>query len=135
MPILFLIIFGVIEFGNAFFQSSDVRHGAREASRLTAVNYNPTTIPSDCTSAGGNQQSCAIILEACARMDVGSTTTVLMTSTSKVVGSTATITVSKPLDTLTGFLDTFIGGKTLSSSIDTRLELDGNWTNYSRTCP
>lgn len=134
MPLLFLIIFGVIEFGNAFFQSSDVRHGARETSRLVAVNYDPT-IPSACSSvAAPNQQSCAIIVEACLRMDAGSATTVSFTSTGKAVGDTATITVSKPLQTLTGFLDSFIGGKTLSSAIDTRLELNGTWTNYSRTC-
>ena len=38
-PILFLLIFGVIEFGWAFSQNMDVRHGARETARLAAVNY------------------------------------------------------------------------------------------------
>ena len=139
MPLLFLIVFGVIEFGNAFFQSSDVRHGARETARLVAVNYNPTPT-SACTAATPavpaiDQQSCAIIVDACARMDTKSATTVSMASSGKSVGDTATVTVSKPLDTLTGFLDTFIGGKTLSSTIETRLELTGTWTNYSRKCP
>lgn len=134
MPILFLLIFGVIEFGWAFFQSTDVRHGARETSRLVAVNYNPTTIPSGCSGTPGQQQSCALILEACSRMDASGTTTVAISSPAKTLGSRATITVSKPLNTLTGFLDTFLAGRTLSSSIDTRLELNGTWVDLTRSC-
>lgn len=136
-PILFALIFGVIEFGWAFFEDTDVRHGAREVSRLVAVNYDASTIPAACNSlaTAGEKQSCALIIDACGRMDASGTTTVSITSPTKTVGSTATVTVSKPLDTLTGFLDVFLDGKTLRSSIDTRLELPGTWVNHSRTCP
>src|SRR5687767_8678973 len=37
--LLFTLLFGVIEFGWAFYQHLDVRHGAREGARLAAVNY------------------------------------------------------------------------------------------------
>ncbi|HSP04647.1 MAG TPA: TadE family protein, partial [Acidimicrobiales bacterium] len=39
---LFLILFGTIEFGWAFFQLNDIRHGAREGIRLVAVDSDVT---------------------------------------------------------------------------------------------
>ena len=41
-PVLALLLFGVIEFGWAFSQNLDVRHGAREAARLAAVEERRT---------------------------------------------------------------------------------------------
>src|SRR3546814_1386321 len=45
---LFMILFGTIEFGWAFFQLNDIRHGAREGIRLVAVasDVNPAYIAS-----------------------------------------------------------------------------------------
>ena len=43
-PFLFLIVFAIVEFGYGYGQSLDVRHGAREASRLVAVNYRATAV-------------------------------------------------------------------------------------------
>jgi Flp pilus assembly protein TadG len=37
-PVLFLLLFGIIDFGWAFSQNLDVRHAAREGARLAAVN-------------------------------------------------------------------------------------------------
>ena len=44
---LFLILFGTIEFGWAFFQLNDIRHGAREGIRLVVVasDVTPDYIP------------------------------------------------------------------------------------------
>ena len=63
VPVLALLLFGVIEFGWAFSQNLDVRHGAREGSRLAAVNYGTATAIRDevCTrmskSSGGTSVS------------------------------------------------------------------------------
>ncbi|HUW00987.1 MAG TPA: TadE/TadG family type IV pilus assembly protein [Acidimicrobiales bacterium] len=35
---LFVILFGIIEFGWAFYQQLDVSHGAREGARIAVVN-------------------------------------------------------------------------------------------------
>ena len=40
-PVLILLLLGIVDFGWAFSENLDVRHGAREASRLVAVNYRP----------------------------------------------------------------------------------------------
>ena len=46
VPIFFLLIFGIMEFGWAFFQKLDVRSGANEGARLAAVNYKTSAAPS-----------------------------------------------------------------------------------------
>lgn len=126
-PLLFLILFGIIEFGWAFYQELDVRHGAREGARLVAVNYNPTNTGNSVT------QSQTIETEVCNRLDTtqaGAKPTVrIETVGSADVGGTARVTITKPLQTLTGYIDWALGGKTLSSSIEIRLEQKATWSS------
>jgi Flp pilus assembly protein TadG len=124
---LFLIIFGIIEFGWAFAQHLDVRHGARETSRLVAVNYkaNPAST--------GTTQSDEIIAEACDRMDGGESVELDVTSTA--IGQPATVEVSKDLDTLTGFLDFALPDSVqLRSSVETRIEQTASWVDRTGAC-
>lgn len=125
IPILFLLIFGVMEFGWAFQQNMDVRHGARETSRLAAVNFGTGT---------GTAQSDSFLSEGCDRMDEDSNTTMVAETDGTASGSRITITVTRPLDTLTGFLDFALGGKTLSSEVDTRAERTITWSDRTYTC-
>ena len=46
-PLLFLLLFGIIDFGWAFSQNLDVKHAAREGARLAAVNAAGGTDPDD----------------------------------------------------------------------------------------
>jgi Flp pilus assembly protein TadG len=46
-PLLFLLLFGIIDFGWAFSQNLDVKHAAREGARLAAVNAAPGSDPAD----------------------------------------------------------------------------------------
>jgi len=133
-PVLFLLIFGIIEFGWAFSQFLDVRHGAREAARLAAVNYK--SAPTD----AGSAQSQAIIIETCARLsnpDGARVTLTLQGSTpaDRAIGRPVTIEVTRELDTLTGFLDFALKGRTLTSSATTRLEQTATWNSYTDDCP
>ncbi len=127
---LFLIVFGIIEFGSAYSQNLDVRHGAREGSRLVAVNYKPT-------ASTGDAQSTEIRTEICNRMGAGSTTSVQLTRTGSAAGtSTATVTVQRPLQQVTGFLNFALSNKTLSSTVKTRLEQNATWNATGMlTCP
>lgn len=112
MPLLFLVIFGIIEFGWGFYQKIDVRSGAREGSRLAAVNH-------------GNGNLGTLISETCNRLDASSKANVdiiITKSGSGEVGDAVTVTIKRPLNTVTGFLDSFIGDVTLESTIKTRLE-------------
>lgn len=125
MPLLFLIVFGIIEFGWGFAQYLDVRHGAREAARLAAVDYS-----SDGTTTG-NPQTQQIIDEACDRMggdSVGATIELtLATAGEDEIGDRAFIEVRSTLDTLTGFLDFALAGRQINDRISFRLERDIEW--------
>jgi Flp pilus assembly protein TadG len=133
-PILFLLIFAVIEFGWAFGQNLDVRHGAREGARLAAVNYRTTT-----GSSGATQRD-QIVAEICARLDSKAGVSVnLYRNGTAEVGQVMTVRVKKPLDQLTNFLGFALNGKTLQSIVETRIEQDATWTSMTSTsyqaCP
>jgi hypothetical protein len=126
---LFLIVFGIIEFGWAFFQNLDVRHGAREGARLVAVNYKETASPTP------EQQLDQIIAATCSRMDNGAGVSVRIrrpvsdADGGDAVGQVAQVHVEKDLDTLTGFLDFALGGIELKSDVEIRLEQQADWDN------
>jgi Flp pilus assembly protein TadG len=128
-PLLFLLLFGIVEFGWAFVQYLDVRHGAREGARLAAVNY-------QLAGATGTTQADQIIDETCARMDSAENATITVTVPgTSTIGSRARVQVSSDLDTLTGFLDGFLGGVTLTSDVDIRIEQEATWVTRTKTCP
>lgn len=137
-PILFLVIFGIIEFGWAFFQNLDVRHGAREGARLVAVNYQEDADP----SATGFQaptpadQLTQLVAETCDRMDSGAGILVnLRRPGGNGVGEKAVVTIRKPLNQLTGGLAFALNGVTLNSAVDIRLEQTATWTSMAAPDP
>ena len=127
--LLFTILFGIIEFGWAFSQNLDVRHGAREGTRLVAVNYRP-----DSTHSLEDQAE-DIVAEVCARMDGGNGTEMtlrLPSQTGSVAGQSgqrAQVEVRRGLQTITGFFDSLLAGVELTSDVDTRIEVDATWAN------
>lgn len=123
-PFLFLLIFATIDFGWAFGQHLDVRHGAREGARLAAVNYQ-----------GGGDQTTALVAEICSRMDADGTVRVIVDPGTTLSGDTLTVTVRRPVDTLTGFVDFALDGRTLSSTVTARIEQSATWTAADRACP
>jgi Flp pilus assembly protein TadG len=125
LPILLLLIFSVMEFGWAFSQHMDVRHGARETARLAAVNYGTGT---------GTAQSDSLIAEGCDRMDESGGTAIDVDTDGTSSGSRVTVTVTRPLDTLTGFLDFALDGVTLTSEVDTRAERTISWVDRTQSC-
>lgn len=124
MP-LFLILFGTIEFGWAFFQLNDVRHGAREGMRLVVVDseIDPTYAGADMDTHGKR-----LAQAACERMDQRDGVTITITLTDLdgdgqlETGDDATLTASKPLDQLTKVFDAVLSSVTLEEVITSRLE-------------
>lgn len=121
LPLLLALIFGLIEMSWAFAQTNDVRHGAREGARAAAVDAGDVN---------------AIGQAVCDRMDVVQATqniVVILTPVSSSptepgegsVGALARMTVTADLKTITGFFDPLLGGKTVSSTIEFRLEQPG----------
>lgn len=124
---LFMILFGTIEFGWAFFQLNDVRHGAREGIRLVAVNSDVTPQYTEASWTNGQRLAQA----ACERMDQkdGVTITISLADLDTPVngfdvGDDATLVASKPLDQLTNMFAPVLDPVVLDETITTRLEQD-----------
>lgn len=128
---LFMILFGTIEFGWAFFQLNDIRHGAREGIRLVAVasDVNPAYIASS-TSPPVNTNGERLAQATCERMDQrdGVFVTIDLTELDGDgkfdVGDDVTVTAEKPLDQLTMLFDPMIGHVVLREVVTSRLEQD-----------
>jgi Flp pilus assembly protein TadG len=118
LPLLMALLFGLIEMSWAFAQLSDVRYGAREGARAAAVEIgNMATLgQATCDSMDivGPTQNIDVILtpvnSSPAMPGEGS------------VGASAQITVTADLQTVTGFYDILLGGKTITSTVEFRLE-------------
>jgi Flp pilus assembly protein TadG len=120
-PLLFLLIFGLIEVSWAFSQQVEVRHGARETARLAATDYGDLS---------------AIVGEGCSRMHATvAGAQVTLTSSGAAVGETVTVEVQAPMQTLTGFLDPMLAGATVASSAEMRIERPPSWTDGVQACP
>jgi len=124
-PLLFLLVFGIIEFGYAFVQYLDVKHGAREAGRLAAVNYG---------TGVGTVQSDSIIDATCLRIDQpdGVTFTLTLPGGSGI-GQEARVQVNRSYESLTGFFDFLTID--MDSSVDVRLEQAATWSARAKGCP
>jgi Flp pilus assembly protein TadG len=127
MPLLFLLIFGMIEFGWIFFQYQDIRQGAREGARIAAVADTATT----------NE----IILLTCERLEETDNTTITFSITNdpggnptSTIGDRGTVVVTREIDTITGFFNGMFD-PTHTSTVQFRVEESVLWSNGSGACP
>lgn len=137
MPVLFLLLFGIIEFGSAYFQNLDVRHGAREGVRLFAVNSSPSNSETSPVRK--------IAREMCNRMDVDGSSPVRIVvdvngalvpdatgdATVNDIGDEVTVTVTKKLDQVTGFFGVLLKNIDLSTTVKTRLEQPAGYADLT----
>lgn len=123
LPFLALLAFGIVEFAFLLGQMNDVRYGAREAARLAASNAAPAP---------------AMRGLVCSAMDLAGGQTVTFTDgATGDIGEEAVITVSVPVQSITGtgLISGFLPS-TLSSTARTRLEEPStNWSSESGVCP
>jgi len=134
-PLLLLLLFGMIDFGWLFAQNLDVRHGAREGARMAAVNFPEGPEPNSGVRSDANRD--ALVAETCARMQTPANAEVTIVSNGSVEDS-ATVTVTAPGDTLTGFVDFLLPSTfTLDSTVQIRIEQTATWTNTAgaQACP
>lgn len=109
-PLIFLLLFGTIEFGWAFAQNLDVKHTAREAGRLAAVNA---------TAAEVEGRVCDNDL-----LDSANVTSIVRNG-GTLRGETATLTVAADWEQLTGLFNWALAVVSpLSSTVEFRLEQD-----------
>jgi len=129
VPLFILLLFGIIEFGWLLAQHLDVRHGAREASRVAAVNYSSST-----PTATGATQSQQIRDAVCSRMDFSEQATVSMSlkdadGAAATKGRIAVVTVSSTPEQITGLFGPVIDTIDLDSTVEFRLESAATWSN------
>lgn len=132
-PLLFALLFAIIEFGWTFAQVLDMRHGAREGARLAAVDYRPN-------DEIGSDQTDEIIAVICERIDDPTVTRVRLefaSSSASAAGDTATIEVERDLEQLSGFFAPILNGVTPGSEVTFRLEQPADWSATSgfQDCP
>lgn len=121
LPLLLALIFGLVEMSWAFAQTNDIRHGSREGARAAAVNIGDVA---------------AVGQAVCDRMDIVAPAQNIDVTLTRVassptspgegsVGALAQITVTADLRTITGFYDFLLSGKTITSTVEFRLEQPG----------
>jgi len=131
-PVLFLVLFGVIEFGMALNDYQSIRHGVRDGARQAAVQQYGTT-PTTCTSATGPGGVAApddvkkVICLTEDRIGLGSDVRVRVEYT-KATGSggdygSISVCAQRNVDPFTGAIPA-IDGISLKSSIEMRMEDD-----------
>jgi Flp pilus assembly protein TadG len=123
LPFLLILALGIVEFGFVLGQMNDVRYGAREGARLAASNA--ASAP---TMRG----------LVCSAMDQSSGQTVTFTdSAGGAVGDEVVITVSTPVQSVTGAaLISSLLPSSLSSTARARLEKPStNWSTETGACP
>lgn len=123
-PILFALVFGIIDFAWILGQHQDVRHGAREGARLAAVN----------TDTAANM---ATSVQNAMNIANGGTVT-FVDGSSGCTGSIGRVTVTVPVSSLTGFSSlpfmSALYPTSFTSSVDFMLDQDStSWG--ANSCP
>jgi TadE-like protein len=142
-PILFLIIFGMIDFGIAFADYQNVRSGTREAARLGVVNditnspackINGTSVsppPNPTTKADATN---ALICKAKDRIGLDSgDAKIRITITGEAVGDRLKICASFPVGSMTGVTAAFLADRVLTSAVTMRLEQVPKFQAFTET--
>jgi Flp pilus assembly protein TadG len=68
-PVIFFLLFGIVDFGRAIFYANEVTNGARDGARMAILQTNPCNTvvagtlsgPGSCTSGGAGTSVCAAI--------------------------------------------------------------------------
>ncbi|REK12860.1 MAG: hypothetical protein DWQ40_10420 [Actinobacteria bacterium] len=108
-PFLLLLLLGIIEFGYFLAEFNDVRHGAREAARVAAVNAGDNTF---------------LRTEACDAMDLTTNVSIQFTDgASGAIGDVGTVRVQASPSSLSGLglIEIFLPSN-LASTVEFRLE-------------
>ena len=110
-----MLVMGIIDFGWILSTQQDVRHGAREAARVAAVNT-------------GSRAAMATLV--CGAMNVSSGSTVTFNKGGGAIGNTGSLTGFAKLPFANAIYPT-----TFTESVTFRLEQPATWLNGSETCP
>jgi Flp pilus assembly protein TadG len=128
VPLLFLMLFGIIEFGFAFNDYQSVRQGVRDGARNAAVStYGTTTACSITGASGASVSTQQIICSTKAAIGLGNTKTrvdVKLPSGTTKKGDPIIVCAQYQLQSFTGLFAPFLNNVRLRSRVETRIEKD-----------
>jgi Flp pilus assembly protein TadG len=110
LPLLVMILFGIMEFGYAFFIQAQVAGAARVGVRSYAINWN--TVAAQNNTAAQNETAAQNTAKAIAMSEVpvpGDVSSQVITSPCVTAGSQTTLTLTYRYHSLTGLLDAVLG--------------------------
>lgn len=113
VPLLVMILFGIMEFGYAFFIQASVASAARVGVRSYAINWNTGPLNNTAAQNEAAARSTAIALAESAPGlvpgDFVNPPTISPSCTTTTVGSQTTLTLTYKYHSLTGLLDGVLG--------------------------
>lgn len=130
-PLLFLLLFGIIDFGWAFSQNLDVKHAAREGARLAAVNAATGADPDarlDALIAEIRQRSTELADDETEVYVAFADGPADANTTSGDIGDSVVVCVRHPLRSITGATTQFMSGSLHTKAV-IRMEKIANFSS------
>jgi hypothetical protein len=130
MPLLFLLLFGIIEFAIAFNDYQSIRQGAREGARQTVVKDYGTNVSCgiDGSAASAPTNARRIICTTKERTGLGNDVRVGLRVTENAPAGfkndTVKVCTVRLVDPITGLLDPFLEDRPLRTEVEMRVERD-----------
>jgi hypothetical protein len=130
LPILFAIVFGIIDFGFVFNDWISVRQGGRDGLRQVIVNTHPTAPGGgawSCPLGGGVPAGDATSMACFTKLRVGNdqnktAVAIYFTSGSFTAGQPVKVCVQYKSGSATGAYSTILSGKVLDTEVESLIE-------------
>jgi hypothetical protein len=125
VPVLFSILFGIIDWGNVYSNYLSVRGGTRDAARQASVGTFGGNSSCSLTNAGGNTQTQQIMCLAKSRIGISDSnlrTDVIVDSAGYTVGNSIVVCAEYPATSLSGFMQPFLNGHFVTAKVQMRIE-------------
>jgi hypothetical protein len=139
-PLLFLLIFGIIDFGSVYNDLISLRQGVREGARQGSVGVFGSS--SSCSLQSPTGTSDTQRLMCLTKNRIGGTADELRVSieldSTNAVGQGLVVCAQRRVSSLSGFLAPFLDGKFMRSKVEIALEnvpVGSNLTNGEETPP
>lgn len=125
VPMLFLVLFGIMDFGLQFLNLNSIHNGTREGARQAVVANFGTT--SSCNLVGvadtGSDGSRLICLtKDRIGLPAESVRAKVKFTTTNNVGRTMLVCAMHPMESATGMFDPLLNGKVIKSKVEMRIE-------------
>ena len=132
-PILFLLIFGIIDFGSVYNDLISLRQGVREGARQGSVGVFGGSTSCQLQGATGSTETQQLMCLTKSR--IGGSDAELRVkvdlNTTNAVGQGLLVCAQRPVSSLSGFLSPFLDGKFMRTKVEIAIENVPTGTNLT----